>query len=120
VRFWYGAQMNERARRWVDYWTGGKGVFATAAEEDSGVMQALMQLAGAGRARLDRVLVLRAASDYTVPPPGMTAIQLLTEEAKTGPIGTAQALDSLYRAGAPVIRYLADHWATTRDTVPGK
>jgi purine nucleoside permease len=112
--------MTDWSRRWVDYWTGGKGVFTMAAEEDSGIMQGLTMLAGAGRVKLDRVLVLRAASDYTLGPPGTSAVELMLSEAKTGPAGTHQALENLYRTGAPVVRYLSDHWAVTRDKVPGK
>ena len=66
ARTWYGPQLNDWAGRWVSYWTGGQGVFAMSAEEDTGIMQALTQLAQDRRARLDRVLILRAASDYTV------------------------------------------------------
>jgi purine nucleoside permease len=120
ARFWYGAMRNDWARRWVDYWTGGKGVFAMSAEEDSGIMQGLTQLAGAGRVKLDRVLVLRSASDYTVGPPGVTAAQFAADEAKSQFPGVAAALDNLYLSAAPVVRYLSDHWATTRNTVPGK
>jgi purine nucleoside permease len=119
-RFWYGAIANEHARRWVDYWTGGKGVFAMSAEEDSGIMQGLTQLAAAGRVKLDRVLVLRSASDYTVGPPGMTAAQFADEEAKSGFPAFPAALENLYRTAAPVARYLTDNWATTRDKVPGQ
>jgi purine nucleoside permease len=118
-RFWYGPRLNERAERWVDYWTGGKGVFTMAAEEDSGILLALTQLAGAGRVKLDRVLVLRAASDYTVGPPGANTAQVLADMAKTGPPGMVPALENLYRVAAPVVRYLSEHWATTRDTPPG-
>jgi purine nucleoside permease len=120
VRFSYGAHHTEHARRWVDYWTSGKGVFAMGDEEDSAILQALTQLAGAGRVSLDRVLVLRAGDGYTVPPPGVTALQQLVGGSKSGPPGMYQALENLYRAGSPVVRYLTDHWATTRDTVPGK
>lgn len=119
-RFWYGAMLNQWARRWVDYWTGGKGVFAMSAEEDSGIMQGLTQLAGAGRAKLDRVLVLRSASDYTVPPPGVTAAAFAAEEASSKFPGVAAALENLYLTAAPVVRYLSDHWATTRDKAPGQ
>jgi len=118
-RFWYGAIANEHARRWVDYWTGGKGVFAMSAEEDSGIMQGLTQLAAAGRVKLDRVLVLRSASDYTVGPAGMTAAELAAEEAKSQFPAIGAALENLYRTAAPVVHYLTDHWATTRDKVPG-
>ena len=120
VRFSYGAHHTEHARRWVDYWTGGKGVYAMGDMEDSGILQALTQLAGAGKVSLDRVLVLRAGDGYTVPPPGVTAYQQLTGGAKSGPPGMHEALENLYRTGSPVMRYLVDNWATTRDTVPGK
>jgi purine nucleoside permease len=120
ARFRYGARVTDWSERWVDYWTGGKGVFAMAAEEDSGILQGLTMLAGAGRAKLDRVLVLRAASDYTLGPPGVSAVDLMLGEAKTGPVGMRPALENLYRVGSPVVRYLSDHWAVTRDVVPGK
>lgn len=119
ARFWYGARLNEWARRWVDYWTGGKGVFVMSAEEDTGIMQGLTQLAQAGRARLDRVLILRTASDYTVGPPGMGAAEFLARENKQGYPGTQAALNSLYLVAAPVAHRLADDWAQTRDSVPG-
>jgi purine nucleoside permease len=119
ARNWYGAQLNDWARRWVDYWTGGKGVFAMSAEEDTGVMQGLTQLAQVGRARIDRVLILRAASDYTVGPPGMTAADFLAKETRQGFPATPEALNDLYLVAAPVAHRLADDWAHTRDTIPG-
>jgi purine nucleoside permease len=70
--------------------------------------------------KLDRILVLRAASDYTVGPPGVSAVELMLSEAKTGPVGTHQALENLYRTASPVVRYLTEHWAEMRDKVPGK
>jgi purine nucleoside permease len=118
VRFHYGSHRNDNARRWVDYWTGGKAVFTMADQEDSAIMQALTQLAGAGRVRLDRVMILRAGDGYTEPPPGVTAQQQLLAGAK-GPAGMHEALENLYRVGSPVVRYLVDNWATTRDHTPG-
>jgi purine nucleoside permease len=118
ARNWYGEQLNQWARRWVGYWTGGKGVFAMSAEEDSGILQGLTQLAGAHKVALDRVLVLRAASDYTVGPPGMTAAAFLEKEVHEGFPGTPEALESLYLVASPVARALADDWKHTRDAVP--
>ncbi|HTX51446.1 MAG TPA: purine nucleoside permease, partial [Caulobacteraceae bacterium] len=118
ARFWYGEHLNAWAERWVDYWTGGKGVFAMSDEEDSGILEGVKFLDRAGRARLDRVLVLRAGSDYTVGPPGATAAQFMAEEMREDFPATLDALSTLYAVGAPVVRYLADHWAETRDTVP--
>jgi purine nucleoside permease len=118
ARFWYGAHLNDWAERWVDYWTGGKGVFAVSDEEDTGILEGVKFLDRAGRARLDRVLVLRAGSDYTVGPPGMTAAEFMAKETQEDFPATLDALGRLYAVGAPVARYLADHWAETRDTVP--
>ena len=73
VRFSYAGRRTEHARRWVAYWTGGKGVYTMGDMEDSAILQALTQLAGAGRVDLNRVLVLRAGDGYTVPPPGRKA-----------------------------------------------
>ena len=119
ARTWFGDKLNDWAERWVDYWTGGKGVFAMSAEEDTGVMQALTQLAGAGRARLDRVLILRAASDYTLQPPGTSAAAFLAKEAAGDFPATPEALASLYAVAAPIARLLADDWAQTKNKTPG-
>ena len=119
ARTWYGQRLNDWAERWVDYWTGGRGVFAMSAEEDTGVMQALTFLAQDKRARLDRVLILRAASDYTIQPPGVAAADFVAQEASAGFPAESQALESLYRVGAPVAKALADDWAHTRETTPG-
>lgn len=119
ARTWYGEKLNDWARRWVDYWTGGRGVFAMSAEEDSGVMQALTFLAQDRRVNLDRVLVLRAASDYTVPPPGMTGAAFIAKEASGEFPATREALQNLYAVASPIARFLADDWVHTRNAVPG-
>jgi purine nucleoside permease len=118
ARFWYGEKMNDWARRWVDYWTDGHGLFAMSAEEDAGILQALTFLAAAKKVDRDRVLVLRAASDYTLPPPGMNAAAFLAAENTQGFPGTPGALENLYRVAAPVAHALADGWSQTRDHVP--
>jgi purine nucleoside permease len=118
ARNWYGEQLNDWARQWVGYWTGGKGVFAMSDEEDTGVMQGLAFVAHAGRASLDRVLILRAASDYTVGPPGMSAADFLAKETHEGFPATPEALNNLYLVASPVAAYLADNWTRTRDVIP--
>lgn len=65
------------AERWVDYWSDGQAVFTMSAEEDSGYLQALTLLSQAKIVDINRVMVLRSASDFTIPPPGQPATQLL-------------------------------------------
>ena len=64
--FWIGDLLNSWAENWISYWTGGQGSFAMGDFEDAGVGQALQFLSQAGRADQNRLLVLRAGSDYTV------------------------------------------------------
>ena len=119
ARFWYGDKLTAWARRWVGYWTGGEGQFVMSAEEDAGIMQALTFLSGAKKVDLDRVLILRGASDYAVPPPGMSATAFLAKENSDGFPGTPGALDNLYVVASPVARQLAADWVHTRDHIPG-
>ena len=119
ARSWYGPQLNQWAERWVDYWTQGQGVFAMSAEEDTGVMQALTQLAQGGHMDINRVLLLRAASDYTIEPTGVSAADFLAKETKEGFPATPEALDSLYAVASPVAKALTTDWVHTRDTIPG-
>jgi purine nucleoside permease len=69
MTFWHGAKMTEWAHDWVDFWTGGKGVFVTSAMEETGTFQSLEYLSRIGRADRNRVMVLRGASNFTMPPP---------------------------------------------------
>jgi purine nucleoside permease len=81
-------------------------------------MQGLSFLAHAGRADLARVLILRAASDYTIAPPGMPAADFLAKETHEGFPATPEALNALYLVASPVAAYLADNWDRTRDSIP--
>ena len=116
--FWLGARMNRHAERWVAYWTGGKGRFVMTAMEDSGIARSLTMLGKMGKVAPDRLMVLRTASDYTLPPPGMSTAHLLAAETQTLPELKA-SLDAAYLVGSRVVREIADHWDRYADRVPG-
>jgi len=117
--FWLGARMNQWAEDWVAYWTHGRGRFATTAEEDAGFMQALTFLAQIHKVDLNRVLVLRTASNFDMPPPGQTPAQMLAAEAQPGSLSAfAQSIDAAYAVGSQVVRTLAGHWDVYRTKVP--
>ncbi len=106
--FWTGKRFNRWAGRWVRYWTEGRGDFATSAMEDTGTLTALTQLARAGKVDRDRVLVLRAASNHTLPRRGETAAEHLAENAdETSFSAYDAAIEAAYRVGSPVVRALA-------------
>jgi hypothetical protein len=82
MTFWHGNLLNEWATRWVQYWTDGKGRFVTSAKKDTGTFQSLTYLHATGKVDKNRVMVLRTASNYTTPPPGMTAAEHLLKESE--------------------------------------
>jgi purine nucleoside permease len=101
--------MTDWANAWTRRWTDGKGEFVTSAMEDTGVLQAMTYLDRAGRADKDRVLVLRAGSNYTMPPPGVDAASYLLRE-NEGYAGLATAVENLYRVGGKVVDALLSDW----------
>lgn len=119
--WWLGEKMNTFAQQWVTYWTQGKGVSATTAMEDCGILGSLTALARTKRVQVDRVLVLRTGSDFTVPAKGQTAAQLLASEASEDASLSAfvPSLEAAYKVGSPVVNEIVSHWYKYRDRKPG-
>ncbi len=115
--FWHGRMLNDWANDWVRYWTAGKGEFVTSGMEETGTYQSILQLAKMGRVDKTRVMVLRAGSNFTIPPPGVTAADYLLRE-NEGFSGMTAALESLYLVGSRVIDELTTHWDRYEKTVP--
>ena len=86
--------------------------------EDSGTLQSLTFLAKAGRVDLQRVLVLRTASDFDSPPPGMTAAEGLARNKIGQYAGYLPALEAAWRVGHLVVRNLTENWGRYRDQLP--
>jgi purine nucleoside permease len=117
--FWIGARMNAWAEDWVSYWTHGSGRFATTAEEDAGFMQSLTFLAQVHKVDLNRVLVLRTASNFDMPPAGETSADMLAAEARPGSLSAYKpSLDAAYAIGSPIVRSLATHWDVYETAIP--
>ena len=81
-------------------------------------LQALSFLARAGRVDMGRVLVLRTGSNYTIPPPGMSAAESLTAMSLTQNPGYLPALDAAYLVGRKVVDEIIENWAVYGDTNP--
>ncbi len=120
MTFWHGALLNDWANDWVAYWSEGAGNFATSAMEDTGTLQALTFLDRAGRVDVDRVLVLRTASNFTMQHAGLSAAESLSGEKKGGYSAYLPALENAYRVGGVVLRALLDDWETHAEELPGR
>lgn len=121
--WWVGSLMNRAAEDWMRYWTGGQGVAVTTAMEDCGVIHSLQMLAASHRVDATRVLVLRTASNYAVPPRGQSAAGLIAAESSsdsaTSLSGFLPSLEAAYLVGSRVVVELSDHWARYGPTRAG-
>lgn len=117
--FWHGRLMNQWANDWVRYWTEGKGNYVTTAMEDTGTLQALTFLAGAGKVNLNRVMVLRTASNFDSQPPTLTAAQNLADENAGNYSGYLPSLEAAHRVGSKVVNTLVSDWAKYQTQTPG-
>jgi purine nucleoside permease len=114
--YWHGEHLNQYARDWVPLLTGGKGKFAMSNMEDSAIAAALHRLNDMGRADWNRFMVLRTASNYTIPAPKQDTNDSLTE---SYPGEGRPAYEAAYRAGAKVAHTLIDGWDRYESQVPG-
>jgi purine nucleoside permease len=120
MTYWHGKLLNEWANDWTTYWTEGQGNFVTSAMEDTGTLQALTFLERAGKVDLERVMVLRTASNYTMQYEGITAAESLSGEKLKGKGYTAfiPALEAAYRVGSRVVHTLVENWDTYETELP--
>jgi len=117
MTFWHGRYMNDWANKWVAYWSEGKGSFVSSAMEDTGTAQSLFYLDRAGKADYQRLMVLRTASNFTIPNPGLSAAESLIAEGEDY-AGLGLALESAYRIGSRVVDELVQGWAVYETTLP--
>ena len=114
-KYWHGEHMNQWANDWVKLQAGGKYNFMMTNMEDSGTLTALRRLSRTKRVDLQRVMVLRTASNYTMPPPGQSTVWSTTAEY---PEQGRPAIEAAYEVGNRVAQALIEGWTTYRDKLP--
>lgn len=119
--YWHGALLNRWANDWVKYFSDGTGEYVTTAMEDTGTLQSLTWLARAKRADVNRVLVLRTASNFDMQWPGGDAAESLSGE-KLGPGYSAYlpSLEAAHQVGSRVVHELVRNWVVYEHTPPGR
>ena len=118
MTFWHGSILNDWANDWVKFWSAGEGNFVTSAMEDTGSYASLNYVHDTGKVDRNRVLVLRTASNYTMPPPGVGAAEHLLAE-NEGYAGLNASIEAAYRVGSVVIDEITGNWPRYRDQIPG-
>ncbi|MGI9203180.1 MAG: hypothetical protein ACR2Q3_04185, partial [Woeseiaceae bacterium] len=113
--YWHGELLTEWANDWLQLYSGKDANFMTSSMEDSGTLTALHRLGRMGYVDTERVLVLRTASNYTMPPPGKTADW---SRSVPYPDGGRPALESAFVVGNVVVQALVADWSRFADQLP--
>jgi purine nucleoside permease len=113
--YWHGEKLNGWANDWVHLQAGAQRNFMMANMEDTGTLTALRRLSRSGLVDLQRVMVLRTASNYTMPPPGESAAWSTTAPY---PEKGMPAIEAAYQIGNRVVQTLVRGWEKYRDTPP--
>jgi purine nucleoside permease len=119
-RFWFGETMTRWAEDWDRIYTRGKGTYAICDCEDAGMCLAFQRLAKMGKVDFNRLLILRTASNFSVPSKGVSATDGLFKEtvSDSGGTGYLPAIDADYRVGSVVVLELLNNWEKYRDRTP--
>jgi purine nucleoside permease len=119
-RFFHGEVMAKWAEDWDRIYTRGQGRLAISDCEDAGACIAFYRLAKMGKVDFKRILVLRTACNFTVPPTGVTAEQSLFSDTVSDSSGVAYmtALEADYRVGVVVAEKLLENRDKYRDEIP--
>jgi purine nucleoside permease len=119
MTYWHGRLLNQWANEWVKYYTDGAGNYVTTAMEDTGTLQSMTWLARAKRADVNRVLVLRTASNFDMQWPGATAAESLSgEKLGAGYSAYLPALEAAHAVGSRVVHELVQNWERYEAAVP--
>jgi purine nucleoside permease len=114
-KYWHGVIFNKWANDWVKLQAGADANFMMANMEDSGTLTALRRLSRQKLVDLQRVMVLRTASNYSMPPRGKDTAWSTTAEY---PDGGRPALEAAYQVGNRVVQELISNWATYQSCTP--
>lgn len=114
ARYWHGEKRTVWARNWVRLWTDGKGAFSTTAMEQAAYVGSLQRMAAKGLVDFNRVMMLRGASNYCMPPPHESFLKTIGDES----MGTLPAFEANYRAGSAVVHELLAHWSQYEANIP--
>jgi purine nucleoside permease len=110
--YYSGTLLSEAFENTTRIWTNGSGVYCTTAQEDNATLEAILRAAAMNLTDYSRVIVMRTASDFDRPPPGVSEIQNLLYMDQGG---FPPAIQNIYLAGIKVVTGILDGWESTFD-----
>lgn len=113
--YWHGELLNQWANDWVKAYAGEDKNFMTSNMEDSGTLTALHRLDRTGLVDVERVMVVRTVSNFSMPPKGKSAAWSTTAPY---PDDGLPALEAAYLVGSKVISEIVEGWDHYRTQIP--
>lgn len=118
--WWHGKYLGQHARDWTRLLTDGQATYCTTQQEDNATYNALARAAAAGKVDLQRVAVLRTASNFDRPHSGQSAYDSLMRSTTGGTGGFVPATRNLCKVGSLLVQDIVAHWAQWREGVPAR
>ncbi|EXJ93523.1 hypothetical protein A1O1_01915 [Capronia coronata CBS 617.96] len=111
--YYSGTHLSEAFENTTTIWTNGSGVYCSTAEEDNASLEAILRAAKMNLTDYSRAIVMRTASDFDRPPPGISEIQNLLYVNQGG---FSPAIRNIYLAGIKVVTGILEGWESTFET----
>lgn len=108
--YFHGAVLADAFDEYFVKVTNGSGKYCMTAQEDNAVLEAMIRGAAASLVDFERIIVMRAASNFDREYPGETAAQSLLYDTSGG---FSISLANLYKAGSPIIDDIMTNWKKT-------
>lgn len=108
--YYSGNYLGEAFDNTTTLWTNGTGNYCMTAQEDNATLEVMIRAAIEGLIDFARIIVMRTASDFDRPPPGVSAYDhlLINDQG-----GFDIAIDNIYYAGVEVVKGVLDGWNST-------
>lgn len=108
--YYSGTMLGDAFANTTTLWTNGTGDYCMTAQEDNATLEVMVRAAIEGLVDFARIIILRTASDFDRPPPGVSAYQhlLLMDQG-----GFDIAIDNIYNAGVEIVKGVLGGWNST-------
>jgi purine nucleoside permease len=105
--YYSGTLLGEAFENTTTLFTNGSGVYCMTAQEDNATLEAMLRAAINGVVDFSRIIIMRTASDFDRPYPGLSILDNLFYSQQGGFV---PAIANIYLAGTPVVKGILSGW----------